>query len=144
MPTWSARTPSATTLRMVWACETGLPSASPLRSPNVSSPKTSGNRTDSGAEVRFSAAWSVMSLSLSSPSVREDRRAGRGWPCADGQVELRTEQHPAEHRTARLQYLAGREAWQPDGVVTDPIDELGHRGNSRWVVACHASRAPVW
>ena len=27
-PTWSARTPSSTTLRIVWACDSGRPSAS--------------------------------------------------------------------------------------------------------------------
>src|SRR5207244_3852150 len=38
-PDCSANTPSSTTLRIVWACDSGVPSAALSRSPNVSSPK---------------------------------------------------------------------------------------------------------
>src|SRR6266702_4612217 len=38
-PACSAKTPSSTTLRIVWACDSGVPSAPLSRSPNVSSPK---------------------------------------------------------------------------------------------------------
>jgi hypothetical protein len=37
-PTWSARTPCSTTLRIVWACVSGVQKASLVTSPNVSSP----------------------------------------------------------------------------------------------------------
>jgi hypothetical protein len=38
-PACSAKTPSSITLRIVWACDSGLPSVPLFRSPKVSSPR---------------------------------------------------------------------------------------------------------
>src|SRR5215472_6281222 len=150
MPTCSARTPSSATLRIVWAWETGLPFASPLRSPKVSSPKTSGNRPGPGPGVLPSVTWLsvtcsvVMSRSLSGQCPAKEGRACRHRLGADGPLELRTSKYQPEHRPAGLQYLTIAQACQADGVIADPVDQFGHRCDRLWVVSCDASSAAAW
>src|SRR5258708_3005705 len=144
IPTCSARTPSSATLRIVCAWETGLPFSSPLRSPKVLSPKTSGNRAGPVPDVKLSVARSVAtSHSLTGSSLAKERRADGHRLSADGPLELWTSQYQPEHRSAGLQYLTVAQAFQPDGVIADPIDEFGHRCDCLTVVSRDASCAPV-
>src|SRR5690242_9124287 len=111
MPTWSARTPSSATLRIVWAWETCLPLASPLRSPKVLSPKTSGNSVGPGPHVlpRFTCP-AVTSHSLSGPGLAKRLHARQDWLGADSDLELGLSQYEPEYRPAGLQHLAVAQA----------------------------------
>src|SRR5438309_2004483 len=115
-PTWSARTPCATTFRIVWACESGRSSSSLVTSPKVSRPKTSGNPpgTPSPAEAPTAsvgaAVTSVLSvlglldrfdLELEARLLAHQDAAG-----LDGHV-------PGEPEVLAIDLGAGREAGPP-------------------------------
>src|SRR3954465_373148 len=99
-PTWSARTPSSTTLRIVRACDSGWPLTVLVRSPNVSSPSTSGNLGFVSPAVE-PGGWSVMS---GAPPVVlfGDTERLLLFGTVNRTLEVRTAQHGAEHRTSGL------------------------------------------
>src|SRR5215213_9593263 len=123
-PICSARTPSSTTLRIVWACDSGRPLAVLVRSPKVSSPSTSGNSVSSRLAAVGITGWSAMSGDLSVFGAAEGLRSG---VVVDRTFEVLTAEHCAEHRTSGLQHPAGAERSHRDGVVPDAVDEGADR-----------------
>src|SRR5215211_7590111 len=113
-PTCSARTPSSTTLRIVWACDSGWPSP---------------------AAIEF-VGWSVMSGAPSVVLFGETQRLLLFGGAVDGTLEVLAAQHYTEHRATGLQYPAGAERSYRDGVVADAVDECTDRVYGVEVVAC--------
>src|SRR3977135_2134224 len=114
-PSWSAKTPSSTRFRIVWAWESGRPSTSLVLSPNVSRPKVSGN------------AISILLCHLG---------PHRG-------LELGPMQGHAEDWAAGFQDAAGAEAVQADGGVAHAFDHVCHHLDRTAVVARDAQRATL-
>src|SRR4051812_48627814 len=100
-PTWPARTPCSTTLRMVFAWASGRSASSWVTSPNVSRPEAQRK-----GPRRLAAHVDAL------------RRIG-----TQGALELRSAKRRAEDRAARLEQAAGGQAPQPDGVVAHPLDD---------------------
>src|SRR5215203_2670965 len=105
-PTCSARTPSSTTLRIVWACDSGWPSTVLVRSPKVSSPSTSGNAVPSPpAAVEFTG-WPVMSGAPPVVLFGETQRLLLFRGTVNCTLEVLAAQHNTEHGATGLQYPA--------------------------------------
>src|SRR5215207_9628827 len=142
-PTCSARTPSSTTLRIVWACDSGWPSTVLVRSPKVSSPSTSGNAVRSSPAAIEFVGWSVMSGAPSVVLFGETQRLLLFGGAVDGTLEVLAAQHYTEHRATGLQYPAGAEWSYRDGVVADAVDECTDGVYGVGIVACDTEGAPI-
>src|SRR3954454_21324961 len=141
-PTWSARTPSSTTLRIVRACDSGWPLTGLVRSPKVASPSTSGNLGFVSPAVE-PVGWSVMSGAPPVVLFGDTERLLLFGGTVDRDLEVLAAQHGAEHRTSGLQHPAGGECPDRDGVVADPVDECADRGYRAGSVAGDAERATI-
>src|SRR5580704_6683048 len=139
-PTWSARTPCSTTLRIVWACDSGRSSRSWVTSPKVSRPRTSGNGAGLAAGDVTASDGAVVTAGLLSGGSSVGPAVALGGLGAQGQLELGPAQCRAEDGTARFEEAPGAQAAEPGGVVTDAFDDF-RRGRYRArIVTGHAER----
>src|SRR4029453_252492 len=102
-PTCSARTPSSTTFRIVWACDSDWPLGVLVRSPKVSSPSTSGNAVSLPPPAAEFVGWSVMSGAPPVVLFGEAEGLLLFGGTVDGALEVVVAEHGAEHWTTGLQ-----------------------------------------
>src|SRR5258708_29516150 len=134
-PTWSARTPCSTMLRMVWACESGRSSSSCVTSPKVSRPKASGNCT--GAALDGVAVMSILSFWYGFGGAEASIRCLG----ADSQLKFGSVQRHTEDKAPWFEQAARAQAVEPHGVVPDALDEFRHHVHRAWIVAGNPERA---